>query len=58
VVSALIDRGLRIDTLVEHDWTVHRQFPWLVESAPGRWAAPAGQPRLPLTFTVVATRTD
>jgi SAM-dependent methyltransferase len=58
VASALIDRGLRIDTLVEHDWTVHRQFPWLVESEPGHWTVPAGWPRLPLTFTVVATRTD
>ncbi len=55
VVGALVDRGLRIDSLVEHDWTVHQRFPWLVEAAPGEWTSPPGTPRLPLTFTVVAT---
>jgi SAM-dependent methyltransferase len=58
VVTALIDRGFRIDHLAEHDWTVHQRFPWLIEASAGRWVAPTGQPRLPLTFTVVATRTD
>ncbi len=57
VVTALVERGMRIDRLVEHDWTVHQQFPWLVESAPGQWSAGDGYPRLPLTYTVVATRT-
>lgn len=57
VVTALVDRGLIIDRLEEHDWTVHQRFPWLIEPAPGLWSAPPGHPRLPLTFTVVATRT-
>jgi len=35
---------------------VHRRFPWLVEVGPGRWTSPPGLPRLPLSFTVVATR--
>ena len=56
VVTALIDQGLRLDVLQEHDWTVHRRFPWLVEVGPGRWTSPPGLPRLPLSFTVVATR--
>lgn len=56
VVTALIDRGLRIDRLEEHDWTVHQRFPWLVEVRPGEWSSPPDMPRLPLTFTVVATR--
>jgi SAM-dependent methyltransferase len=58
VVMALIKRGMRIDLLVEHDWSVHQRFPWLVESSPGHWTAVGGQPRLPLTYTLVATRTD
>jgi phthiocerol/phenolphthiocerol synthesis type-I polyketide synthase E len=58
VVGALVERGMRIDRLTEHDWTVYQQFPWLVETAPGKWCAPAGHFRLPLTFTVVATRED
>jgi SAM-dependent methyltransferase len=56
VVTALIERGMRIDALVEHDWTVHQQFPDLVETAPGQWTTPPGRPRMPLTFTVVATK--
>jgi SAM-dependent methyltransferase len=56
VVGALVERGMRIDCLTEHDWTVHRQFPWLVETAPDQWGAPAGHFRLPLSFTVVATK--
>ena len=55
-VQSLIDQGLRLDVLQEHDWTVHRRFPWLVEVGPGRWTSPPGLPRLPLSFTVVATR--
>jgi phthiocerol/phenolphthiocerol synthesis type-I polyketide synthase E len=57
VVMALVDRGWRIDQLTEHDWTVHQRFPWLEEAAPGCWSAPAGLPRIPLSYTVVATRT-
>jgi SAM-dependent methyltransferase len=56
VVTALVERGLRLDTLEEHDWTVHQQFPWLIETAPGHWTTPPGRSRLPLSFTVVATR--
>ncbi|MGH9078968.1 MAG: class I SAM-dependent methyltransferase [Acidimicrobiales bacterium] len=56
VLSSLIERGMRIDRLAEHDWTVHQRFPWLVETTPHQWSAPAGQPRLPLSFTVVATK--
>jgi SAM-dependent methyltransferase len=56
VVTALIDRGLRIDRLTEHDWTVHQQFPWLVETAPHHWSTAPGQPRIPLSYTVLATR--
>jgi SAM-dependent methyltransferase len=56
VVTALIDRGMRIDRLEEHDWTVDSQFPWLVEAAPGHWTTAPGSPRLPLSYTVVATR--
>lgn len=32
VVMSLVSRGLVLDSLVEHDWTVFQQFPWLVES--------------------------
>jgi len=56
VVTALVDRGMRIDRLTEHDWTVLQQFPWLVERSPGKWGAPADCARLPLSYTLVASR--
>ncbi len=56
IVTALLDHGLRIDGLTEHDWTVRPQFPWLVETADHRWKAPEGGPRVPLTFTLLASR--
>ena len=57
IVSALIARGLRLDALEELDWTVWRRYPWLEESPDGRYTVPAGKPRLPLSFMLLATRT-
>jgi SAM-dependent methyltransferase len=54
VVTALRDRGLILDALTEHDWTVFHQFPWLEETTSGHFVTPAGRPRIPLTFTVLA----
>ena len=53
-----VDRGMRIDRLAEHDWTVNQQFPWLVQSGRRHGRLPAGQPRMPLTYTLVATRAE
>jgi hypothetical protein len=55
-VSALIGRGLRIDRLDEHDWTSFPRYPWLVEAAGERYVIPAGRHRIPLSFTLVASR--
>lgn len=54
--SALVRHGLVLDWLEEHDWTVWKQFDWLVRGADGRWMSPPGQPRLPLSFSVLAHR--
>ncbi|HEY8819404.1 MAG TPA: class I SAM-dependent methyltransferase [Candidatus Limnocylindrales bacterium] len=56
IVTALIDAGLRIETLVEHpflDWNVD----FLVEDEAGKWRLPpdAGG-ELPLMFSLVATK--
>jgi SAM-dependent methyltransferase len=57
VVGSLLSRGLRLDRLVEHDWTVFAAYPWLVEGPPGIWRFPDDRTPFPLSFTVVATRT-
>lgn len=56
IVTAVLGEGLRVEALVEHDWTVWPRFPWLVETSAGRWEPPPDRPRLPLTFTLLADR--
>jgi SAM-dependent methyltransferase len=55
-VTALIRHGLRLDRLVEHDWTVWPRFAWLVRNDDGTWTAPPEMPRIPLTFSLLASR--
>jgi SAM-dependent methyltransferase len=55
IVTAVLDHGLRIEGLTEHDWTVWPRFPWLIETADHRWKAPPDKPRVPLTFTLLAS---
>lgn len=56
IVTALLRHGLTLQWLVEHDWTVWPRFPWLVEHTPGQWVPTSGHPRVPLTFSLLATR--
>lgn len=54
IVAALIGRGLVLDSLTEHDWTLFHRFPWLEETGSGLFVAPEHRPRIPLSFTVLA----
>lgn len=56
IVTALLDHGLRLEHLAEHDWMPWRRFAFLVEDQHGRWRAPSNRPRLPLTFSLLATK--
>ena len=56
IVTALLRHGLRLDWLVEHDWTVWPRYPWLLEDEHGQWSPPPGVPRAPLSYTLLATR--
>jgi SAM-dependent methyltransferase len=56
IVTALIRHGLRLEWLVEHDWTPWPHFSWLVEHDDHRWRVPPGMPRLPWTFSLLASR--
>lgn len=56
IVTALIRHGLRLEWLVEHDFTVWPRFPWLVKQENGTWVAPEGSPRAPWTFSLLASR--
>lgn len=56
IVTGLIDAGLRIDRLTEHDCVPWRMFRILVRDADGMYRWPQ-RPWLPLAFSLVATRT-
>jgi SAM-dependent methyltransferase len=56
IVGALLGRGLRLDLLDEHDWTSFARFPWLVETGEEEFVTPADRIRVPLSFTLVASR--
>jgi SAM-dependent methyltransferase len=56
IVTAVIRHGLTLDSLIEHDWTVRPRFHWLVANDKDHWTTPAGMPRLPLSFSLLAHR--
>jgi SAM-dependent methyltransferase len=56
IVMALMRHGLELVWLTEHDWTVWPRFSWLSESEEGQWTMPPGLPRIPLTFSLLATK--
>ncbi len=53
IVQALLDEGLVLDALHEHDWTYFRQYPWLIDDA-GTFRIPSDRPSRPLTYTLLA----
>jgi SAM-dependent methyltransferase len=55
VISALAAAGLRIDFLHEHDRTLFKRFESL-EARDGNYRLPEGRPRVPLMFSVKASR--
>ncbi|WP_329486738.1 class I SAM-dependent methyltransferase [Kitasatospora sp. NBC_01246] len=55
VLSALVAVGLRVEFLHEHDFTLFPRFP-VLESEDGAYRYPAGQPRVPLIYSIRATK--
>jgi SAM-dependent methyltransferase len=55
IVTALIDAGLRLNWLHEHDAVTWHMFEQLVEDSSGLWRWPT-KPWLPLAFSLKATR--
>ena len=56
IVTAIAGAGLRIDRLTEHPSTTYRLHESLVWGEDGRWTFTPGRPRMPLTFSLAATR--
>ena len=57
IVTALLDQGLRLETLVEHDSVPWDPFPGYTEELPGGEHRLRDRPwRLPHSYTISATR--
>lgn len=56
VVTALGSAGLRVEFLHEHDWIWYKILPVLEQQMDGRWRFPEGQPRVPLLYSIRATK--
>jgi SAM-dependent methyltransferase len=56
VLTSLTAAGLAIEEFREVDFVNWRALPWLEQAADGFWRAPAGRPRLPLSYAVIARR--
>jgi SAM-dependent methyltransferase len=56
VISALAQAGLRIEFLHEHPYTLRARWPFLERQPDRTYHMPAGQPEVPLLYSVKATR--
>jgi SAM-dependent methyltransferase len=56
ILSALIDAGLTITALREHDRLPDRRFPMLVDAGDRMFALPEGARTFPLSISIAATR--
>lgn len=56
VVTAIINAGLRIEFLHEHDYTLWKRWPFLEEVSYDEFRLPAGTPSLPLMYSLRARR--
>jgi SAM-dependent methyltransferase len=56
VVGAVLEAGLRLELLREHDYTLFARWPFLEAAGDGTYRQPAGRPRLPLIFSLRARR--
>jgi SAM-dependent methyltransferase len=56
VVSAIAAAGLRVEFLHEHDVSLFPMYPAMRRGPDGYYRAPEGRPRVPLAYTVRASR--
>ncbi len=56
VVTAVASRGLRVERLTEREITLFQRFPFLEETGHRVFRMPAGRPRIPLTYSLLATK--
>lgn len=56
IVNALIAAGLSLDFLNEHEIVVWKAFPFVVEKGVDQFVLPEGMPKIPMSFSIGATK--
>ena len=56
VVSSVVEAGLVLEFLHEHDYTLFPRWPFLEKSGFDTYRLPAGMPKLPLMYSLLARR--
>lgn len=56
VAQAMIDAGLRIELIREHEVLPWPAFPLMVDAGNGLWRLPDGHPKLPLAYSIRARK--
>ena len=56
VITALLAQGLQLELFHEHDHTLWARWPFLDAADDGTYRQPAGQPRLPLMYSLRARK--
>ena len=56
IIGGLLDHGLRLDFLHEHETVPWRMFPMMTPAGDGMYKLPDGYPRIPLSFSLKASK--
>lgn len=56
IVMALLDNGLKLELLREHQVAESRNLPSMVQTEDGRWKLPNDEDRLPMMYTIRARK--
>jgi SAM-dependent methyltransferase len=58
IINVLIDAGLTIDFFHEFPVTTYKALPFMIEKEPGRWVLPDNEDKIPLMFSIKATKRE
>jgi SAM-dependent methyltransferase len=58
ILNSLINNGLRIDHFNEFSVTGYKALPFMIEKEKGRWVLPDNEDKVPLMFSIKATKIE
>ena len=58
IINVLIEAGLTIDFFHEFPVTTYKALPFMTEREPSRWVLPDNEDKIPLMFSIKATKRD